>query len=102
PPGRESMDLPILEKLKDDIKFDFATLADNVEKTDLFWEWWWQEKWKKGTLDRPETLEDNDEILTETLSKPFVDTIFHRHSIDEPLLTLLNEGVIPTSQSLDR
>jgi hypothetical protein len=60
-PFGEFMDLPILEKLKDGVKFDFATLADNVEKADLFWDWWWKEKWEKGTLDRPETIEDQDE-----------------------------------------
>jgi hypothetical protein len=36
-----AMNLPILQKLKDGEKLDFATLADNVEQTEEYWEWWW-------------------------------------------------------------
>jgi predicted ABC-type ATPase len=96
------MDLPILERMKEGVKFDFETLSDNVEKADIYWDWWWKEKAKFESIGRPETIEDCDDILTETFSKPFVDTICHREAIDDPLLRLLNEGVIPTSQSLDR
>lgn len=96
------MKLPILGKLKDGIKFDLPTLAENVEEVDLFWDWWWKEKREDGKITRPETIDDDDDVLTETISKPFVDTICYRNAIDDPLLRLLNEGVIPTSQSLDR
>ena len=96
------MNLPILTKLKEGVKFDFETLADNVEKTDLFWDWWWEEKSQSSKIIRPETIEDSDQILIETVHKSFVDTICHRNAMDDPLFRLLNEGVIPSAASLDR
>src|SRR6202008_1361727 len=41
-------------------------------------------------------------ILIPNVSKQFVDTACYRNSLDEPLLKLLNEGVIPTSTAFDR
>jgi predicted ABC-type ATPase len=98
------MDLPILEKLKDGVTFPFDTLidSDNFEKTEAFWEWWWDERWKPGQISRPEIIDSDDEILVETVSKTVVDTLCHRESLDDPLYRLLNEGVFPTSDCLDR
>ena len=96
------MNLPILEKLKDGVKFDFATLSDNFEQTDEYWDWWWENKAENGKITRPLTIEDDDDILIPTISKPFVDTACYRNFLDSPLLTLLNEGVFPTSPALGR
>ena len=57
------MNLPILAKLKDGEKFDFQTLANNVEQTEEYWEWWWAEKAKSDEISRPEIISEDDPIL---------------------------------------
>jgi predicted ABC-type ATPase len=99
---KRTMNLPIIEKLKDGVKFDFATLSDNFEQTDDYWDWWWENKSENGRITRPLTIEDDDDILIPTVTKQFVDTACYRNFLDNPLLNLLNEGVIPTSTALGR
>src|SRR5690242_4199671 len=72
------MNLPILGRLKDGVKFDFATLADNVEQTEEFLEWWWREKGSLEYICRPEVIADDDQILEETVSKQTTDLVSYR------------------------
>jgi predicted ABC-type ATPase len=80
------MILPILERLQNGEKFDFQTLADNVEQTDQYWNWWWEEKAKGIDLSQPEIIEDDDPILTETSNKETVDLSTNRDFFDRQLL----------------
>ena len=79
------MELPILGRLKDGEKFDFDTLADNVEQTYEFWQWWWEEKSQDGIISRPEIILDNDVILTPTDEKCSADLIYRQEFFDKTL-----------------
>lgn len=96
------MELPILEKLKDGVKFDFATLAENVEQTEHFWEWWWKEKAKPDCISRPEIIEDGDPILTATLEQCAADLVSHSEFFDKTLSNLINNGLLPARGSIPR
>jgi predicted ABC-type ATPase len=80
------MILPILERLQNGEKFDFPTLADNVEQTDQYWNWWWEEKAKGNDLSQPEIIENDDPILVETFHKETVDLSTNREFFDSHLL----------------
>lgn len=78
--------MPILAKLQSGEKLDFSTLADNIEETYQYWDWWWDEKSKGHPQLQPEIIEDNDPILTETISKDTVDLYSLREFFDSQLL----------------
>ncbi|MGD1088176.1 MAG: zeta toxin family protein [Verrucomicrobiota bacterium] len=96
------MELPILGKLKDGVKFEFCTLADNVEQTDEFWNWWWNEKAKPEELCRPETIADDDPILAETINKFAANLCSHRQFFDKHLFQMTEKGVFPIIDGLTR
>lgn len=96
------MHLPILEKLKDGEKFEFSVLAENVEQTEEFLHWWWAEKAQEGVISRPEIIEDNDPILTETLSKPSVDLACYPDFFDRTLLDATRQGRLPSRNGCPR
>lgn len=96
------MRLPILDKLKDGEKFDFATLADNTEQTDEFLDWWWAEKAKLDVISWPEIISDDDPILTETHSKSVANLSSYREFFDRPLFPLTQSGVIPNKEKITR
>ncbi len=96
------MHLPILEKLKEGEKFDFETLADNIEQTYEFWDWWWTNKYVEGVISRPEMISDNDEILISTDGKPFADLLSHQDFFDETLFRLIKKGILPGRDLINR
>ncbi len=96
------MELPILQKLKDGEKFDFATLADNVEQTEDYWNWWWTEKAQTDQICRPEIIHPDDPILKDTARKFSVDLNYHREFFDKHLDRLLNKGILPLRDGLTR
>lgn len=96
------MNLPILEKLKEGTKFDFDTLACNVEQTDEFWIWWWAEKAQAGVIARPEIIEDSDPILTLTALKPTVDSGHYTDFFDRILLNAVRQGRLPSGNEHPR
>jgi hypothetical protein len=96
------MELPILEKLKDGEKFDFATLAENVEQTNQFLEWWWEEKAQPGVIMRPEVIQDDEPILKPTIGACAADFISYAEFFDKTLHRLTEHGVIPTRSDLSR
>ena len=96
------MELPILGKLKDGEKFDFATLAENVEQTNQFWEWWWEEKFQSGQIVRPEIISDNDPILTPTIGSSSADLISYSEFFDKTLHRQAERGVLPPRSDLSR
>ena len=96
------MELPILEKLKEQVKFDFETLASNVEQADEFWNWWWEEKFEQGKIGRPEIIVDDDSILTPTCHKSTVNLVSYSEFFDNPLAQLLQRGVLPAGPSIAR
>lgn len=99
---RQQMQLPILHKLKDGVKFDFATLAHNIEQTEEFLAWWWEEKFKPGKISRPEVIADDDGILVPTSQKPLVDLTAYSEFFDRSLWRLVREGVLPALQDIPR
>src|SRR5258708_32768184 len=96
------MQLPILERLKDGEKFDFDTLAENVEQTDLFWEWWWDEKYKEGTISRPDIILESDAILIPTDEKLTVDLAYRQEFFDKTLFRLVKKGILPCEEAVRR
>ena len=96
------MKLPILEKLKEGERFDFGTLADNVEQTDEFLGWWWSEKYKEGVISRPEIIADNDPLLTPTAQKPTADLSCCPEFFDRMLLNATRDGRLPPRSRLSR
>ncbi len=96
------MELPILEKLKDGEKFDFATLAENVEQTEQFWEWWWKEKANPEVISRPEIISDNDDVLQPTLEKCATHLVSHSEFFDDPLSRLIKKGLLPARDNIPR
>ncbi len=96
------MNLPILSKLKDGEKFDFATLVDNIDQTYEFWDWWWDTKYEPGKISRPEIISPEDPILTETRYKPTVDLCSYSHLFDSQLFNLIEAGLIPGQTSITR
>jgi predicted ABC-type ATPase len=96
------MDLPILQALKDGEKFDFATLADNIEQADEFWDWWWATKSETGVLTRPEIIADGDPILTHTDCKAVVDFARHAELFDRPLWETITSGRLPSRDGWPR
>jgi hypothetical protein len=96
------MRLPILERLKDGEKFDFETLAENVEQTYDFWEWWWEEKAQDGVLSRPEVISDDDPILIQTSAKPFTEFGHYKEFYDRGLLRAVQANILPQSGVMSR
>jgi hypothetical protein len=96
------MNLPILGRLQEGVKFDFCTLADSIEQTDEYWEWWWKEKAKTDELCRPETISDDDPILSETLYKATVNLCGHRQLFDKHLFQMTEKGVFPIIDGMNR
>ena len=76
------MNLPILERLKDGVKFDYETLDDNYDDVEAYWEWWWENA-NPNTISMPQTLVDSDPILTETVDKNDVDLCSYSHFFNE-------------------
>jgi predicted kinase len=96
------MTLPILGKLKNGAKFDFCTLADNVDQTEDYWRWWWEEKAKPGEFGQPEIIENNDPILTRTIEKQTVNLSMNREFFDRTLFRMTEIGLIPAKNNLPR
>lgn len=96
------MELPILEKLKDGVKFDFTTLADSVEQADLFWDWWWKEKYNPDEFSRPEVIVDQDEMLVETSSKGTVNLFAYADLFDKFLPAQFASGKLPVKDGVSR
>jgi predicted ABC-type ATPase len=96
------MDLPILQKLKDGERFDFATLADNTEQTDEYWDWWWQSADRESELVRPEIIADDDPILTPTCKKDVVEHWELVEFFDKTLRNLVKSGAIPCKHRSSR
>ena len=96
------MNLPILEKLKDGVRFDFCTLAENIDQTELYWRWWWEEKAKKSDFAQPEIIEEIDPVLVETLYKPTVDLATNREFFDRTLFRMTEVGLMPAQNNLTR
>jgi predicted ABC-type ATPase len=94
--------LPILDRLKDGVKFDFSILAENAEQTDEFLTWWWAEKAKRGEISRPEVIDDADPILTETINKPSVDLACYPDFFDRTLSDAIKQGRLPSRDGCPR
>jgi hypothetical protein len=92
------MQLPILEKLKGGEKFDFETLADNVNQTEEYWNWWWTEKSGGGTeMRRPEVISDDDPILIKSIDNPTADFRNYTQFYDRFIIRLIQTGYLPSS-----
>jgi|GEM_PF-2941220 len=96
------MELPILEKLKDGEKFDFATLVNNIDQVQTFWEWWWAQKASLDHISRPETIEQGDPILVETDAKTDIDLYSRADLFGELLSKRINSGQISPSYIKNR
>lgn len=96
------MNLPILGKLKDGEKFDFATLVDNIEQTEDYFKWWWNEKASFNTICRPEVIADDDPILAETIRKDKADLVSNRELFDKFLIERTEQRVLPLTNALKR
>jgi len=96
------MEIPILERLKAGEKFDFPTLAENVDQTQRFWDWWWQTKVRGEVIERPEIIADNDPILDLTISKPLVEFNRYPEFFHHFLQRAIKAGCLPASGKLPR
>jgi len=96
------MELPILSKLKDGEKFDFQTLADSIEQTEQFWEWWWEERANPKKFSRPELIEDDDPVLEETSRKLRVNLCHYSELFDKFLNGALKDESLPAHDGFDR
>jgi hypothetical protein len=94
------MDLPILSRLKDGETFDFLTLAQNIDQTQTFWDWWWEDR-DLGVIARPEIIAPDDYILRETRNLPTVDLSLFSEFFDKTLWTAITECEMP-SRSISR
>jgi hypothetical protein len=92
------MQLPITTKLLEGVKFDFPTLANNYECTEQFRSDWW-ERAPKDVISRPETIEDNDPILTETFGKATVDLRAYRERFNGFLTGAIEQGRLPAAMA---
>lgn len=54
-------------------RYGIRLLAENMSDVDEYWEWWWANKARYDSLDRPHTIEDSDAILEHTRDKSSVD-----------------------------
>jgi len=96
------MKLPILSKLIEGQRFDFATLADNIEQTEEFWEWWWANKADANRICRPEIIEDDDAILVPTVGKPTAHFSAYSEFFDRPLNGAIQENWLPARDGWPR
>jgi predicted ABC-type ATPase len=96
------VELPILGRLKAGVKFDFGTLADNVEQTDEFWDWWWEGQGATEEIIRPETISDNDPILVPTHQKCDVDLCSYGDLFDRFILDAQKLDRLPITDGTDR
>lgn len=96
------MILPILSKLKEGEKWDFATLADNPDDVEEFWEWWWEERYKEGVISRPETLSDDDPMLSPTSGKATADLTSYRDYFGDFLFEATEPGNLPAKDGIPR
>lgn len=95
------MELPILSKLRDGVRFDFATLADNNDDTEAFWEEWWSGR-DSETISRPEVIENDDPALTETAAKETVDLVAYRERFNEYLTKAIERNLLPAKNAVPR
>ncbi|NBV25237.1 MAG: hypothetical protein EBS05_25390 [Proteobacteria bacterium] len=96
------MIIPIFPKLRECEKFDFATLADNPDDVEEFWEWWWAERYKDGIISRPLTISDDDPILQETLNKTTADLASFRECFGDFLFNATKPGKLPAKNDFPR
>lgn len=89
------MNMPLLERLKEGEKFDFSTLAANVEQTDEFWDWWWGALQSEFQMQRPEIIADNDPILEPTVAAQTVNLSNYSEFFDKPFLSIIKEHSLP-------
>lgn len=95
------MELPILSKLRDGVRFDFNTLADCDESTDAYWEEWW-DKADPDAIGRPEIIEDGDPILLETIRKETVDLVAYHERFNKFLSKAIERNWLPAVNGLPR
>lgn len=100
-PENERMELPILSQLRDGVRFDFSTLADNNDDTEAFWEEWWS-GWDPETISRPEVIENHDPVLTETATKETVDLVAYRERFNEYLTQAIERNQLPAKNGVPR
>ena len=89
------MELPILQRLKDGEHFDFVTLADNIDQTEEFWQWWWSERPEDGRISRPEIIDSADPILEETIGKPTVNLSAYSEFFDTQFMAQIEQHSLP-------
>ncbi len=92
---------PIFEQLKRGSLFSYSHLKTEREAVCQFWEWWWSQT-DTAQLKRPETLVANDPILTQTATKPTVDTISDDYFFSQPLLNALTSQELPHGHQVNR
>lgn len=95
------MELPILSKLREGVQFDFATLADSFDDTESFWEEWWDAA-DPEAIARPEIIEKDDPILTETIHKGTVDLLAYHERFHEFLIRAIEGNRLPAINGLPR
>jgi predicted ABC-type ATPase len=93
---------PILKGLIAGNQFPYRLLRAERDAVEGFWKWWWDNCANMSSLQRPETLENNDSILISTSSKKVVDLVTDDFMFSNPLLHLLDNGIFPRQEELDR
>ena len=93
--------MPILEKLRDGEKFDFETLIDNHEEVEQFWNIWWEGR-DFNQIDRPETILDDDPILSITKNKDTADLLTNSDFFNEELTQAICRKRLVQNQAIRR
>lgn len=92
---------PIFEALKQGERFSVATLVDEYESVQKYWDWWWEHA-DPSQLARPQTVVDGDPWLVETVGKEIVDTETYRAYLSEFALLLQRSAALRRGDRVPR
>lgn len=96
---RFKVNLPILAALRQGEKFDLRTLIDNPDDVQAFWEEWWDGR-DLNEISRPETLANDDPILTPTKGKDFAQLLTYEEYFADELTAAIYKNQIPAADNV--
>lgn len=95
------MPLPIYGKLTQGEKFDLDTLFDSFDDVESFWNSWWEGR-DPTKIDRPETIQNGEPILTPTINKDTVDLLANAEFFNNFLSEAIDAKCFPICDNMRR